>query len=121
MSVDPRAIAKESLLNEIRALKQAGKHPNIVTLIGTRIEGGKLESDLRSYKHKLSNSETRPEKIKINNNNNNKNGLREIAQDLAILSTFLPELSCQRNFHSFEALFIRNISLFIAQIATFSF
>ena len=39
--VDPSAIAKETLLNEIRTLKQAGKHPNIVTLIGTRIEGGK--------------------------------------------------------------------------------
>ncbi|PFX12564.1 Muscle, skeletal receptor tyrosine-protein kinase [Stylophora pistillata] len=36
---DPCAIAREALLNEIRALKQAGKHPNIVTLIGTRIEG----------------------------------------------------------------------------------
>ena len=35
----PSAIAKETLLNEIRTLKQAGKHPNIVTLIGTRIEG----------------------------------------------------------------------------------
>ena len=39
--VDPSAIAKETLLNEIRTLKQAGKHPNIVTLIGTRIERGK--------------------------------------------------------------------------------
>ena len=39
--VDPSAIAKETLLNEIRTLKQAGKHPNIVTLIGTRIEEGK--------------------------------------------------------------------------------
>nr|XP_058944467.1 fibroblast growth factor receptor 3-like isoform X1 [Pocillopora verrucosa] len=39
---DPSAIAKETLLNEIRTLKQAGKHPNIVTLIGTRIEGGNV-------------------------------------------------------------------------------
>ena len=39
--VNPSAIAKETLLNEIRTLKQAGKHPNIVTLIGTRIERGK--------------------------------------------------------------------------------
>ena len=39
------AIAKETLLNEIRTLKQAGKHPNIVTLIGTRIEGGKSVFD----------------------------------------------------------------------------
>ena len=39
--IDPSAIAKETLLNEIRTLKQAGKHPNIVTLIGTRIERGK--------------------------------------------------------------------------------
>ncbi|CAH3103702.1 unnamed protein product [Pocillopora meandrina] len=38
----PSAIAKETLLNEIRTLKQAGKHPNIVTLIGTRIEGGNV-------------------------------------------------------------------------------
>lgn len=36
---DPSAIAKKTLLNEIRTLKHAGKHPNIVTLIGTRIEG----------------------------------------------------------------------------------
>ena len=43
--VDPSAIAKETLLNEIRTLKQAGKHPNIVTLIGTRIEGGKSVFD----------------------------------------------------------------------------
>ena len=39
--IDPSTIAKETLLNEIRTLKQAGKHPNIVTLIGTRIERGK--------------------------------------------------------------------------------
>ena len=43
--VDPSAIAKETLLNEIRTLKQAGKHPNIVTLIGTRIEEGKSVFD----------------------------------------------------------------------------
>ncbi|CAH3103741.1 unnamed protein product [Pocillopora meandrina] len=39
---DPSAIAKETLLNEIRTLKQAGKHPNIVTLIGTRMEEGNV-------------------------------------------------------------------------------
>ncbi|XP_066023936.1 fibroblast growth factor receptor 4-like isoform X2 [Pocillopora verrucosa] len=39
---DPSAIAKETLLNEIRTLKKAGKHPNIVTLIGTRIEEGNV-------------------------------------------------------------------------------
>ncbi|XP_058957571.2 fibroblast growth factor receptor 3-like isoform X2 [Pocillopora verrucosa] len=39
---DPSAIAKETLLNEIRTLKKTGKHPNIVTLIGTRIERGKI-------------------------------------------------------------------------------
>ena len=43
--IDPSAIAKETLLNEIRTLKQAGKHPNIVTLIGTRIEEGKSVFD----------------------------------------------------------------------------
>ena len=43
--VDPSSLAKETLLNEIRTLKQTGKHPNIVTLIGTRIEGGKSVFD----------------------------------------------------------------------------
>ena len=43
--VGPNAIAKKALLNEIRTLKQAGKHPNIVTLVGTRIEGGKSVLD----------------------------------------------------------------------------
>ncbi|XP_066019353.1 fibroblast growth factor receptor 1-like isoform X2 [Pocillopora verrucosa] len=38
----PNAIAKKALLNEIRTLKQAGKHPNIITLVGTRIEGGNI-------------------------------------------------------------------------------
>ena len=47
--VDPSAIAKETLLNEIRTLKQAGKHPNIVTLIGTRIEGGKSVFEDTTY------------------------------------------------------------------------
>ena len=43
--VGPNAIAKKALLNEIRTLKHAGKHPNIVTLVGTRIEGGKSVLD----------------------------------------------------------------------------
>ena len=33
-------LAKAALLNEIRTLKQAGRHPNIVNLIGTWVEGG---------------------------------------------------------------------------------
>ena len=45
VTVDLSAIAKETLLNEVRTLEQAGKHPNIVTLIGTRIEGGKSVFD----------------------------------------------------------------------------
>ena len=43
--VGPNAIAKKALLNEIRTLKQAGKHPNIITLVGTRKEGGKSVLD----------------------------------------------------------------------------
>ena len=43
--VGPNAIAKKALLNEIRTLKQAGKHPNIITLVGARIEGGKSVLD----------------------------------------------------------------------------
>ncbi|PFX17472.1 Fibroblast growth factor receptor 1 [Stylophora pistillata] len=39
---DPNASAKKALLNEIRTLKHAGKHPNIVTLVGTRIERGSI-------------------------------------------------------------------------------
>ncbi|XP_022779855.1 fibroblast growth factor receptor 3-like [Stylophora pistillata] len=53
-------LAKAALLNEIRTLKQAGRHPNIVNLIGTwthgettlvvteLVRGGSLESLLRS-------------------------------------------------------------------------
>ncbi|RMX38019.1 hypothetical protein pdam_00012290 [Pocillopora damicornis] len=41
----PNAIAEKALLNEIRTLKHAGKHPNIITLVGTRIEGGKSVLD----------------------------------------------------------------------------
>ncbi|XP_058940136.1 fibroblast growth factor receptor 3-like [Pocillopora verrucosa] len=52
-------LAKAALLNEIRTLKQAGRHPNIVNLIGTWVQGetilvvtelvhgGSLESFLR--------------------------------------------------------------------------
>ena len=47
--VNASVIAKETLLNEIRTLKQAGKHLNIVTLIGTRIEGGKSVFEDTTY------------------------------------------------------------------------
>ena len=47
--VNASAIAKETLLNEIRTLKQDGKHLNIVTLIGTRIEGGKSVFEDTTY------------------------------------------------------------------------
>ena len=33
---------KAALLSEIQMLKQAGKHPNIVTLVGAYTQGGKL-------------------------------------------------------------------------------
>ena len=33
------------MLNEIRTLKQAGRHPNIVNLIGTWIQGGETYFD----------------------------------------------------------------------------
>ena len=35
-------LAKAALLNEIRTLKQAGRHPNIVNLIGTWVQGGEV-------------------------------------------------------------------------------
>ena len=38
-------LAKAALLNEIRTLKQAGRHPNIVNLIGTWIQGGETYFD----------------------------------------------------------------------------
>lgn len=34
MHADTSTIAKAALLNEIRTLKKAGRHPNIVSLIG---------------------------------------------------------------------------------------
>ena len=33
---------KAALLSEIQMLKQAGKHPNIVNLVGACTQGGKL-------------------------------------------------------------------------------
>ncbi|XP_022778795.1 fibroblast growth factor receptor 1-like, partial [Stylophora pistillata] len=39
---DHSAIATETLSDEKKTLKHVGKHPNIVTLIGTRIEGGNV-------------------------------------------------------------------------------
>ena len=38
-------LAKAALLNEIRTLKQAGRHPNIVNLIGTWVQGGETYFD----------------------------------------------------------------------------
>ena len=38
-------LAKAALLNEIRTLKQAGRHPNIVNLIGTWVQGGEVYSN----------------------------------------------------------------------------
>ena len=38
-------LAKAALLNELRTLKQAGRHPNIVNLIGTWVQGGETYFD----------------------------------------------------------------------------
>ena len=37
---------KAALLSEIQMLKQAGKHPNIVNLVGACTQGGKLTIQL---------------------------------------------------------------------------
>lgn len=50
MHVDTSTIAKAALFNEIRTLKKAGRHPNIVSLIGTWINGGKLGFDNQTLK-----------------------------------------------------------------------
>ena len=42
---DASALEKAALLNEIRTLKQAGRHPNIVNLIGAWVHGGKVSFD----------------------------------------------------------------------------
>ena len=45
-------LAKAALLNEIRTLKQAGRHPNIVNLIGTWVQGGEEITFLLIYEKK---------------------------------------------------------------------
>ena len=51
---DASALEKAALLNEIRTLKQAGRHLNIFNVIGAWVNGGKVsqvEVTVNCFKH----------------------------------------------------------------------